>query len=140
MKRENDMLDQRFKGTFRTPEGYFDDLKARLYTLPSLREAVPAKPAFRFRERMLPYLALAASFAALLIIGNAVLRRTVPETDAGFESYLELFASDLIPVTNPYEVFQDSTAREPIPEEGIIDILIESGFPVQLVALASAAE
>lgn len=68
---------------YTTPQGYFDDLKVRLARIPAVAQATeseqpaPAQEKHRpFVVRMLPYVALAASFVLAAVIGNFVLSRT----------------------------------------------------------------
>ncbi len=143
MKREKDNLDPGLKGVFRTPEGYFDSLRTRLDAIPSLQEAPVVQPVRSLRERVLPYLALAASFAVLLVVGTLILKQTVPpatETGNSDSIGIEIFSADMIPVTNPYAVFMEEPEPDPFPEDGIIAYLIASGTPLQLVAMVSSDE
>ena len=61
MSKRNDII---------TPEGYFGDLQKRL-------SEIPAQPArLGTVRRLAPYVAIAASFLAVVLLGNAVLSRT----------------------------------------------------------------
>jgi len=73
------------KMPYSTPEGYFDSLEERLTAIPETRTSL--------RSRLSPYLALAASFAIALVIGNTVLDKTATPssekaTDEEIISYL----------------------------------------------------
>lgn len=65
---------------YTVPEGYFEDLRAKLSAIPAQR---PAKVSAV--SRFTPYLALAACFAAAIIAGTTILNRTaspaVPEDE-----------------------------------------------------------
>ena len=64
---------------YSTPEGYFDGLQARLMEI----------PAPRARIRIAPYLALAASFAAALLVGNYILMKTTATQPASDDEIIE---------------------------------------------------
>ena len=113
------------------PEGYFDDLKARLNSIPR-ESAVRPGPWSRVR----PYLALAASFAAIMFVGNAILKDTTKSQPAdqffGEESY-----ADIISITNPgilYDV--EEFDFEELSDEDIINYLIETGVRAEHLAYA----
>ena len=113
------------------PEGYFSDLRARLNSIPG-ESAAHSGPWSRVR----PYLALAASFAAIVLIGNAVLRDTVksPSSDPflGEDSY-----ADIISITNPEILYNESEFdMEELSDEDIINYLIESGVRTEHLAYA----
>ncbi|MFA6591825.1 MAG: hypothetical protein WCR48_00140 [Bacteroidales bacterium] len=139
------------KMPYSVPEGYFDTLNARLSKIPQesvkpVREVESGSPlseyegaqgkamAISFWQKFRPYVALAASFAAAIVVGsfiiNLSLKDTVPEN-----SYEELLLSDLIPVTEPYLIYGDSStsASEELTDNDIEKYLIASGTSVELL-------
>lgn len=128
MKREKDILEELDRHPFRTPERYFDRLKTQLKAIPAA-EAGPVRRSLW--QRLKPYAALAACFAASLVIGNAILRKTAPgATDSLYD---QLVYSDLIPVTQLNALYDNDTLPE-TSEEDIANFLIESGVSAELIA------
>lgn len=126
-----DILEKIGKPSMRVPDGYFDGLRSRLGSIPKAGEPKPGVWA-----GMRPYLALAASFAAIVLIGNAVLRDTVksPSSDPflGEDSY-----ADIISITNPEILYDESEFdMEELSDEDIINYLIESGVRTEHLAYA----
>lgn len=123
-----DILEKVGKPSMKVPDGYFDSLKSRLETIPS-RESSRRLDWGKVR----PYLALAASFAAVLIIGNSVLRHTVSrDTDSFESSYVEM-----ISFTSPSTIYNVLESEvEEITDEDVINYLIESGVNPERVAYA----
>ena len=70
MQKRNDIFNGTGKAAFKVPEGYFEELKARLDTIPAMNQTISPM------QRMKPYLVLAACFLAILMIGNAILSGT----------------------------------------------------------------
>ena len=131
MKSEKDILERIGKGTMSVPDGYFSDLKNRLATIPESATVQPGP-----WNRVRPYLAMAASFAAILIIGNSVLRNTAskPEdelflTDATYAAMISLNYPDAILNAMEFD-------EEVITDEDIINYLIESGVRTEHLAYA----
>ena len=121
MKKEKIDMPTLGKEQFRVPEGYFTSLKERLNTIPDAAGSPVCIPALRLRDRLLPYVALAACFAFLLVVGNALLRRTAGQ-------------NSLNAVTNPYAVFFEAEEGETLSEEEIMDYLIQSGTTPEMLA------
>ncbi len=114
--------------SYGVPEGYFNSLKARLEAIPSSRHA-PVGPL----RRMKPYLALAACFLTALVIGNTILRNTAAKQTAQ-DFYTEVSRADLIPVTQPEEIFMTAApAQDTISEEDVIAYLITSGASPEMI-------
>lgn len=83
--------------------------------------------------RITPYLALAACFVAIMLVGNLVLRSTAGD-DIMTDYYSRIAYSDLIPVTEPDDLFHRSPSeQDQITEEDVIDYLITSFTPTELV-------
>lgn len=127
-----DILEKIGKPSMAVPEGYFDSLKTRLESIPS-REA-SRRPDW---AKVRPYLALAASFAAILVIGNSVLRHTASKNQINLADSFESSYVEMISLTNPstiYNVFESEV--EEISDEDIINYLIESGATAEQLAYA----
>lgn len=127
MREKSDIFNGCGKADFKVPEGYFEGLKSRLESIPEQR--VTLSPI----QRMKPYLALAASFAAILIAGNVVLRGTT-ETSPADNFYEELGYVSLLQAN---EYLQSDTVRQDtISEEDVINYLIDSGASAELIEYA----
>ena len=127
----NDIFEKIGKPSMGVPEGYFDSLKSRLESIPSAKVSHPGVWA-----GMRPYLALAASFAAIVLIGNAVLRDTVKNQPAD-PFYSEDSYADMISITNPEILYNESEYdMEELSDEDIINYLIESGVRTEHLAYA----
>lgn len=123
-----DILERVGKPSMEVPEGYFDSLKSRLESIPSTE--VTRRLGW---AKVRPYLAMAASFAAILIIGNSVLRHTVSQEADSFESsYVEM-----VSFTSPSTIYNVLESEvEEVTDEDIINYLIESGVNPERVAFA----
>ena len=112
------------KNGFTVPDGYFDKLKGKL-------SAIPARGR---RLSPVPYLALAACFAVMVLAGNFILRRT-----AGTTVSEDLVAyADIIPPSMPLEFAYDWIAGDDgqeadVEEADIASWLIENGTSVELI-------
>ena len=101
---------------FAVPDGYFDKLEAKLEGIPTARVSMWGK--------VRPVMAMAASFAAILLVGGLILKKA--SSPVGELSLYEQYAyADLIPVSEPFAFFE-SQQEETVSEEDIIDYLIES--------------
>lgn len=114
------------KASYDVPDGYFKNLQARLETIPVMRTVSTV-------QRMKPYLALAACFLAAVLIGNTVLRSTTSDV-ATHDYYNEITLADLIPLTQPDEVFMTvAPEQDTISEEDVIDYMITSGMSPEMI-------
>lgn len=111
-----------------TPEGYFNDLKARLHSIPCQQE-MPST-----WQRVRPHLAMAAAFLAIVTVGTAILRSTAGTPAIGvqdLDSQYEL--AGLVRTTSPY--MYDETEFEQLEaefsEDDIINYLIDSGVNIE---------
>jgi|LSQX01.3.fsa_nt_gb hypothetical protein len=138
MKMGKDILDDLKRNPYSVPDGYFDRLKGRLNEIAvSSVDTVPRS----LWQRIRPYAALAACFAASFLIGNAILRKTAPGASSSDQFYKELMYSDLIPVTQPYAIFEMEDEEEmETSDEDIINFLIETGVSVELIAYVELLE
>ena len=127
MQEKRDIFKGTGKAVFKVPEGYFKGLKARL-------DAIPAAPrALGPAQRMKPYLALAACFLALLLVGNAVLRGTAEKSAEG-ELYNEFAYADLLR-TDEY-LHSEADTQDTISNDDVVNYLIDSGTPAELIEYA----
>ena len=118
---------------YSVPEGYFAHLQDRLLRIPSehpvLETSVETAPAVQGRRlRLRPYLALAASFIAAFIIGNAILKSTAgkPAEDYTYEQYVAMTSPESI-YTMAYENSVGYDSQDNITDEDIVHYLIASG-------------
>lgn len=118
------------------PEGYFEDLRVRL-------SSIPQGSGHAVRERsgrldLTPYLALAACFAILFVVGTAILRSTGSrmESAGSWDADEEVYA-DLASADQPYMMWQeyDTTEEDVMDDEDIIDYLIESGVSAEVLEM-----
>jgi len=131
MDNRKDILEEIGRTPYKVPEGYFQNLKDRLDQIPSEAGNV-VQPSFWQRTR--PYVALAASFAAALVIGTFILRNTTgSEVQEASSLYEELYYSDLIPITQPETVFMDSEYEETLSEDDVISYLLASGASAERI-------
>ena len=130
MNSEKDIFENIGKPSMGVPEGYFNDLKGRLGAIP---EAKTVEPALWMRLR--PYVAMAASFVAVLLIGNAVLRNTLSGGRSDDQAYNESTYADMISLTHPEAIYQVlEYGHEDLTDEDIINYLIESGAEMEYLA------
>lgn len=121
---------------FSVPEGYFEQLRSRLETIPA-QQSEPAE-VITLWSRLRPYAALAACFVIAFSVGSFILGRTaVPVQDE--LSFQDICYADLVPVTNPYIIYDDSPylyEEEQISatEDDIVEYLISSGASVDYIA------
>ena len=119
---------------FRAPEGYFEGLEKRLSAIPaSCREE-----RVTVWTRVSPYLALAASFVAIVLCATVILKKTagVPaeEDDIDYIAFRYL-----IPETAPYSIYDESLIEDESSSfENVVDYLIDSG--VSLAQIGYLAE
>lgn len=130
MNSEKEIFDNIGKASFSVPEGYFNDLKERLNAIPAGRTVEPSA-----WMRMRPYAAMAAAFAAILLVGNAVLRNTVKGNLTDDQFLTEATYADMISLTHPEAVYQFMEyGHEDLSDEDIINYLIESGTEMEYLA------
>lgn len=119
------------KASCNVPEGYFEDLRTRLEAIPS--GGVPRRGVLR---RLEPYLDLAACFAAMVIAGNLVLRRTAVPAD-GTEDWGEAAYAEFIHFSYPDDLPEVlSMDRDTITEEDVVNYLIATGTPAEMIEYA----
>ena len=109
------------------PEKYFENLNARLYTIPDMHRT--NSPAARLK----PYLALAACFTAIMLVGNAVRRSTAADSSQN-EVYNELAYVSLLQADEYLRT--ESYMQDTISDEDVVNYLIDSGTSTELIEYA----
>ena len=131
MSRRNDIT---------TPEGYFGDLQARLLEIPARQQ--PARVGTV--HRLAPYLAIAASFLAVVLMGNAILNRTAAPAEDDTWSYVSYLADALDPDgAVPIDMagyYLDDEESEGLSAEDIMNYLLADGISVEQLAYLSYEE
>jgi len=126
------------KNIYSVPEGYFDQLQKRLEAIPSQHPEVsaPVVPVSLW-TRVRPYVALAACMLMAFFVGNFFLGRNQVQapTEIGLSDY---YMADLVPVTNPYAIYDDAPMDLYVPEssseDDVLQYLISSGTSVDYIA------
>ena len=129
-----------------TPEGYFENLQARLLEIPSREEVtLSSESNVRGFRRLAPYVAIAASFLVAVMIGNFVLRQTTvpadPEEDTW--SYVSYLASALDPdgaVPMDMAGYYIEEETDGLSAEDIMNYLVADGISVEHLAYLSYEE
>ena len=123
MSKRNDII---------TPEGYFGDLQARLREIPVRQQPARAGTV----HRLAPYLAIAASFLAVVLLGNAILRTTAPapavDDTWGFVSYLAdaLDPDGGVPL-DMADYYLGDEESEGLSADDIVNYLLADGISVE---------
>ncbi len=105
------------------PEGHFQSLQTRLSAIPSQEQAP------RGIRKAAPYLAYAASLAALVLMGNAVLRQTaVPAQESSDWDYVSYLAQSLDP-----DGLVELKEADPLSDDEIVSYLLASNLSVEQV-------
>ena len=121
-----------------TPEGYFENLQSRL-------SEIPAQPArVSSVRRLAPYVAIAASFLVIVMLGNFVLGRTASPAEDDTWTYVSYLADALDPdggvpmdMADYYLVDEES---EGLSAEDIMNYLVADGISVEHLAYLSYEE
>ena len=121
-----------------TPEGYFENLQQRL-------SEIPARPArVGTVRRLAPYVAVAASFLLIVMIGNFVLGRTTAPVEDDTWTYVSYLADALDPdggvpmdMADYYLMDEES---EGLSAEDIMNYLVADGISVEHLAYLSYEE
>lgn len=126
------------KNIYNVPEGYFEQLQKRLEAIPSQHPEVKAPVVtVPLWTRVRPYVALAACMLMAFVVGNFFLgRNQVPASDElALQDY---YMADLIPVTNPYAIYDDAPMDLYVPEssseDDVLEYLISSGTSIDYIA------
>ena len=121
-----------------TPEGYFENLQQRL-------SEIPARPVrVNTVHRLAPYVAIAASFLAVVLLGNAVLSRTAAPAEDDTWTYVSYLADALDPDgAVPMDMagyYIDDEESEGLSAEDIMNYLLADGISVEHLAYLSYEE
>lgn len=127
MQEKRDIFNGSGKAAFKVPEGYFEELGARLDAIPALGRTVSPM------QRMKPYLALAACFLGMLLVGNAILSNTADKRSAN-DLYNEFAYARLIQAAE--YLHADGTEQDTISDEDVVNYLIDSGTSAELIEYA----
>lgn len=126
---KKDILDKTMKPGFSVPEGYFDKLQARLKEIPEKKAQVSV------RQRLRPYLVMAACFLLSLIVGTGILKTTTVHNVSDEDLfYYDLGYANLIPVTYADSAFYESEEDTEISVEDIENYLIATGVSINRLA------
>ena len=121
-----------------TPEGYFENLQARLSEIPARSARVSTV------HRLAPYVAIAASFLAVVLLGNAVLSRTAAPAEDDTWTYVSYLADALDPDgAVPMDMagyYIDDEESEGLSAEDIMNYLLADGISVEHLAYLSYEE
>lgn len=115
---------------YKVPEGYFEELGARLSAIP---EAYRRPSAWDY---MRPYLAYAALILCGLAVGTLLFRNPAPADPEATDSYEMMYYADLVPRTDPYAIFEamESPAMEvSYSSEDIVSYLIDSRTSLEAI-------
>jgi hypothetical protein len=145
MDKKKGILDSRTdlkKNPYSVPDGYFDELKSRLCRIPeegedALRHREPSRPG-----KLVPYLALVASFAAIFIFGTAILHTFSGKSSAEEEEPVSesVVAASLMPLTEYVVTADSSDTVTEAGEEVIEEYLISTGTSSELLAYTGYEE
>ena len=110
------------------PDGYFQSLEQRLQQIPA-QEAAP-----RGVHRLAPYLAYAASLAALVAVGTLIFREPAAPEDNGWD-YVSYLAQSLDP-----DGLVELKEAEELTEDDIRSYLLASNISVEQLNMLSDEE
>lgn len=115
------------------PEGYMENLRSRLAEIPARQELSSRRvPLF---QRILPYVAVAASFVLMVTVGNALLRLATPSLTSDEEVFEFAYvnrSSDSF-LYNIAEEDQNVPEEDGLSDEEIEEYLILSGISTEHV-------
>ena len=129
MSRRNDI---------KLPEGYFENLEVRL-------SEIPARPArVSTVRRLAPYVAVAASFLVIVMIGNFVLGRTAAPAEDDTWTYVSYLADALDPdggvPMDMVDYYLPAEENDGLSAEDIMNYLLADGVSVEYLAYLSYEE
>lgn len=124
---------------YNVPQGYFQKLENRLADIPQKRDREAQTVTLWMSAR--PVLALAASFALLVIAGTAVLRKTSDKVKVENDYDYFAYAYNMIPETAPYSIY-DAEGTEnfysEVSSEDIINYLIDTRVSLETLGYEQA--
>ena len=111
------------------PEGYFENLQARLSTIPSEHPiTLDVRPALWGRIR--PYVALAAAFIFMVVAGTGILKLSTKGLNAQ-DDIDELYSyAGYVLMTDPYAFYDEDESSSPT-EDDIAEYLLNTGVPIE---------
>lgn len=128
MQEKSRIFDEAAKTAREVPKNYFEELEARLGAIPDSHRI--GSPALRLK----PYLALAACFTAIMLVGNAVLRSTMTDSPQS-DFYNNEFAYVSLLQADEY-LSTESDMQDSISDEDVVNYLIDSGTSTELIEYA----
>lgn len=133
MRMEDNIFDGFPKLSEKVPEGYFDNLKARLARIPAMEEKLHERVVLSPWQKLRPYAAMAACFLGILVAGTGILRMTTDNPSEADVLFTALGKADMIPVTLLDSSLFESDGTETVSDEDIIDYLIASGVSTRKI-------
>lgn len=125
LKRDILAEEQRLKKMpYDVPEGYFETFKEQVISSRKKDEGIGV--------RLMPYIAMAATFIFLVTAGTFFLQRSTPAEEFTHEDFL-VFSSDIS--NSAYYESMDHIADAGLAEEDIIEYLIYSGISAEEIEL-----
>jgi len=120
------------KNDISTPEGYFENLQMRLSEIPARQQPAWVGTV----HRLTPYLAIAASFLAVVLLGNAILNRTAPASaEDDTWAYVSYLADALDPdggvPMDMADYYMADEGSEGLSAEDIVNYLVADGISVE---------
>lgn len=116
---------------YKTPEGYFEALGARLSEIPQAYRRPSAL------DYMRPYLAYVALVLCALAVGTLLFRNPAAAVGAdASDSYEMIYYADLVPKTDPdaiFEAMEASSADDSWTSDDIISYLIDSQTSLETI-------
>ena len=124
---------------YNVPDGYFDKLQSRLSEIPAQQTVESSGSVVSLWKRLEPYAALAACFIMAVAAGSLFLGKTSGTQSSSDISVEDYYFADIIPVSNPYMIYEDypveeMTSEEESSEEDIIEYLISTGASADYIA------
>ena len=116
------------KNDIRVPEGYFEDLEARLSAIPAAHAGAEAPRGVR---RLVPYAAVAASMLLAVTVGNWILRRTAVRDVQG--DYDSMLIAEVLGTSQADYYFMEENSVGFLSDEDIVNYLIETGTTVEQI-------
>jgi hypothetical protein len=126
------------RNDIKLPEGYFENLQVRL-------SEIPARPArVSTVRRLAPYVAVAASFLVIVMIGNFVLGRTAAPAEDDTWTYVSYLADALDPdggvPMDMVDYYLPEEENDGLSAEDIMNYLLADGVSVEYLAYLSYEE
>ena len=126
------------RNDIKLPEGYFENLQVSL-------SEIPARPArVSTVRRLAPYVAVAASFLVIVMIGNFVLGRTAAPAEDDTWTYVSYLADALDPdggvPMDMVDYYLPAEENDGLSAEDIMNYLLADGVSVEYLAYLSYEE